>query len=128
MAIFDIDHFKRINDTFGHSIGDFILKTIAEIIKKNIRTTTYLFRWGGEEFVILIPEIDLEGAKIHAERLRRAIEEHVFGEAGAITASFGVSQFEDGDSADTFLKKADAALYKAKSNGRNRVEISDSVA
>ena len=128
LAIFDIDYFKRINDTYGHSVGDYILKEIANIIQKNIRATTYLFRWGGEEFVILIPEVDLEGAKIHAERLRKALEDHDFGEAGTITASFGVSHFEDGDSADTFLKKADAALYRAKSNGRNRVETTISVA
>lgn len=122
LSILDIDYFKKVNDTFGHSIGDEVMKAIADIIKANNRDTSYLFRWGGEEFVIIVTEADIEGARIHAERLRKAIEEHAFEKAGTITASFGVAQYMEGDTPDSLLKRADSALYKAKFKGRNRVE------
>ena len=124
VSFFDIDHFKKVNDVYGHSAGDYVLKTIADIVKKNIRKTTYLFRWGGEEFVIVIPEADVKGAGILSERIRKAIEEYKFEGVGRVTVSFGIAQFNDEDTALSLLKRADAALYQAKANGRNRIEIS----
>lgn len=124
ISFFDIDFFKKVNDTYGHSAGDHVLKTMADIVKKNIRKTTYLFRWGGEEFVFVIPEADASGAGLLAERIRKAIEEYTFEGVGRVTVSFGITQFKDEDTVDSLLKRADAALYQAKANGRNRIEIS----
>ena len=124
VSFFDIDDFKKVNDTYGHSAGDHVLKTMADIVKKNIRKTTYLFRWGGEEFIIVIPEADINGAGILAERIRKALEDYRFEGVGTVTVSFGITQFKDEDTADSLLKRADAAVYQAKAKGRNRIEIS----
>ncbi len=123
VAIFDIDHFKKVNDTYGHNAGDYVLKEMASIVNKSLRATDYLVRWGGEEFLILAPDTDLTGTKVMAERIRKAIENHTFNEAGKVTASFGVAQIKEEDTEATFVKKADDALYKAKEKGRNRVEV-----
>jgi diguanylate cyclase (GGDEF)-like protein len=123
VSFFDIDDFKKVNDTYGHSAGDHVLKTMADIVKKNIRKTTYLFRWGGEEFIIVIPEADINGAGILAERIRKAIEDYRFEGVGTVTVSFGITQFKEEDTADSLLKRADAAVYQAKANGRNRIGI-----
>ncbi|MBK3333066.1 GGDEF domain-containing protein [Persephonella atlantica] len=123
LIIFDIDHFKKINDTYGHQTGDYVLKTIAEIVKKNVRDTDIFARWGGEEFVIVAPETDLSGTKILAEKLRKAIEEHRFDKVGKVTASFGVTEAVPEDTTDSIVRRADEALYLAKEKGRNRVEI-----
>lgn len=123
LSIFDIDHFKKVNDTFGHSAGDDVLKIIADIARKNMRATSYLFRWGGEEFVILVPETASHGAGIQAEHIRKAIESYEFDAVGKVTVSFGVTQFREDDTVDTLLSRADSALYRAKSSGRNRVEV-----
>ena len=124
ISFFDIDDFKKVNDTYGHSAGDHVLKTMADIVKKNIRKSTYLFRWGGEEFVIIIPEADVSGAGMLAERIRKTIENYRFEGVGTVTVSFGITQFKDEDTIDSLLKRADAAVYLAKTNGRNRIEIS----
>ncbi|WP_457622162.1 GGDEF domain-containing protein [Persephonella sp.] len=123
LILFDIDHFKKINDAFGHQVGDYVLKTLAQIVSSKIRSTDFFARWGGEEFVILAPETDLEGAQILAEKIRKAIEEYPFETVGKVTSSFGVTEAYGNDSVDSFIKRADAALYKAKDKGRNRVEI-----
>ncbi|WP_456402311.1 GGDEF domain-containing protein [Persephonella sp.] len=123
IILFDIDHFKKINDAFGHQTGDYVLKTLAKIVSSNIRATDYFARWGGEEFVILAPETDLEGAQILAEKIRKSIEEYPFDVVGQVTSSFGVTEATSKDTVDSFVKRADAALYKAKDKGRNRVEI-----
>jgi diguanylate cyclase (GGDEF)-like protein len=123
IILFDIDHFKKINDAFGHQAGDYVLKTLADIVSSNIRSTDFFARWGGEEFVILAPETDLEGAQILAEKIRKSIEEYPFENVGKVTSSFGVTEAYEKDTADSFVKRADAALYKAKDKGRNRVEI-----
>lgn len=122
MLMFDIDHFKKINDTYGHSSGDYVLKTIADIVRSNIRKIDYLVRWGGEEFIILSPETPLDIARALAERIRKIIESYEFSNVGRITVSFGVTEFREDDTKDSFIKKADAALYEAKGKGRNRVE------
>lgn len=123
ILMFDIDNFKKVNDTFGHSIGDYVLKTVADIVRKHTRTINYFIRWGGEEFVIISVETDLDEAKIQSERLRKAIESYSFDIVDEITASFGVTQYKDDDTASTFIKRADDALYQAKVKGKNRVEI-----
>ncbi len=124
MVLFDIDRFKVINDTFGHQIGDDILVDIASLISKNIKIQDIFARWGGEEFVILLPGTNLDGAMRFAEKIRALIERYPFKEIDRLTASFGVGEFEKDESKQTFFEKVDKALYLAKSNGRNRVEKS----
>jgi diguanylate cyclase (GGDEF)-like protein len=122
LIMIDIDHFKKVNDTYGHLVGDRVLKKLAQLVQGLNRDSDVFARIGGEEFVIMSTETDLEGARLHAERLRKAIEEHVFDTAGHITCSFGVAQFRRGeDRVETLIKRADDALYRAKKLGRNRV-------
>lgn len=123
IIMFDIDHFKKINDKYGHSDGDYVLKTIAVIVRKNIRKIDYLFRWGGEEFLILSSETQLNNAHELAERIRKAIARYRFKNIGKVTVSFGVTKFKKTDTQDRFIKRADDAMYKAKKKGRNRVEV-----
>ncbi|PIF04905.1 MAG: hypothetical protein CSA86_00210 [Arcobacter sp.] len=121
IAIVDIDHFKKFNDTFGHLVGDEVLVMLAEYLNTNIRETDVFARWGGEEFVILFPETRKENAKIVCEKLRIGISQLEHKVAGNITASFGVTQYQKGDTVDTLFKRADEGLYEAKEKGRNRV-------
>ncbi len=123
ILMLDIDNFKAVNDTHGHIVGDSVLRALAGILRSNKRDIDHLVRWGGEEFMIVAPETDIEGAKILAERLRTAIEDHQFDTAGRITVSLGVAQFRQDDSEDSFIKRADDALYKAKTTGRNKLVI-----
>jgi diguanylate cyclase (GGDEF)-like protein len=120
--IFDIDHFKNINDNYGHDIGDRILKELSDLVKNNIRRTDYFGRWGGEEFVIIAAESKLQEAEKLAQKLRREIEKYNFIKDENITASFGVAEIKE-ESIDQLIKRADDALYRAKENGRNRVEL-----
>jgi diguanylate cyclase (GGDEF)-like protein/PAS domain S-box-containing protein len=122
LMLFDIDFFKEINDTFGHQAGDNILIEIASLIAQNIKASDIFARWGGEEFVILLPNTPLEGAYTFAKKLRETIAEHIFSYKDTITASFGVAQLDSHDDKSTLFHKADKALYAAKANGRNRVE------
>lgn len=119
----DLDYFKLINDGHGHKIGDDVLKEFTDLVSGNIRKTDIFARWGGEEFVLLLPETDIETALHTAEKLRVATQNHTFSYIGKMTASFGVTQFIDIDDETTFIKRADDALYTAKKNGRNRVEV-----
>jgi len=123
LIIFDIDHFKKINDNYGHYAGDNILKEISSLIQKNIRENDYFGRWGGEEFVIIAAEIKLESAYKLAEKLRKVVENYNFIEKANITASFGVAEIDSAENIDDLIKRADDALYRAKRNGRNRVVI-----
>lgn len=118
----DLDYFKLINDGHGHKIGDDVLKEFTDLVSSNIRKTDIFARWGGEEFVLLLPETDIETALHTAEKLRIATQRHKFCYIGKMTASFGVTRFIEGDDEATFIKRADDALYTAKKNGRNRVE------
>lgn len=124
MIMFDIDHFKEVNDTYGHAVGDFVLQTLTKIVGKNLRESDYLVRWGGEEFIIITPETDIEKTRVLAERVRRAIEIHNFDRSGQITVSFGVTAYRADDTEDTIVKRADDAMYEAKKKGRNRVVVS----
>ena len=123
MILLDIDDFKVVNDTHGHIAGDSVLVSIVEIMNKTKRAVDYVVRWGGEEFLLLTPQIDIEGAEMLAERLRKAVEVHKFGSNGNITVSLGVTQFRQGDTEDSFIKRADDALYKAKTIGKNQLEV-----
>ncbi len=123
LIIFDIDYFKKINDTYGHLVGDTILKELSELIRNNLRESEYFVRWGGEEFVILLPGTSLQGAQMVAEKLRRAVEENTFSEVGKVTCSFGVTTLKEDDTIKSFLKRADEALYEAKNGGRNQVKV-----
>ncbi|WHH60078.1 GGDEF domain-containing protein [Petroclostridium sp. X23] len=124
LIIFDIDHFKKINDTFGHGIGDDVLREIAEIINQNIRKSDIFARIGGEEFALILPETDIKNAAQLAERLRKAVDRNHFKKVKHITISLGVGSFSTGDSFKSLFEKADSALYAAKNNGRNRIELS----
>lgn len=123
LIMFDIDHFKNVNDTYGHDVGDEVLKNIVNVVRKNIRNTDIFVRWGGEEFIILCPETETQKATNFAEKLRSAIETTLFAQAGNITCSFGVTSYIDKEIDDSFLKRVDNALYKAKNEGRNRVLV-----
>jgi diguanylate cyclase len=126
MAVLDIDFFKRINDNYGHLAGDKVLKIIATELAKRLRKTDFIARFGGEEFVLLIPSTPLEGAQQLLETLRTAIEScpfHFKGERVTITLSAGVSAFASGERAEQVFERADQALYRAKRSGRNRIEV-----
>jgi two-component system, cell cycle response regulator len=122
LIMFDIDDFKIINDTHGHIVGDQVLRTIAGSIREYIRNVDFFVRWGGEEFMIISPGSSLDNAYALAERLRQSIEEQTFQNAGKVTVSFGVTEFKRSDDESAFIKRADEALYTAKSKGKNRVE------
>ena len=122
LTLFDIDHFKSINDTHGHLVGDQVLKELAQLVSGNIRGTDILARWGGEEFVILSPNTDQDAMLVLAEKLRRSIEQHAFPVVGRVTCSFGLTKFSPGETIPDFVDRADVALYTAKAKGRNRVK------
>lgn len=122
VVLFDLDKFKEINDAYGHQHGDRVLVDVCRIAEGLIRRTDALARWGGEEFIILAPNTVAAVAERLAERLRGALRAHDFGTAEPLTASFGVAQLQAGDTADTLLGRADAALYAAKAAGRNCVK------
>ncbi len=122
LIMFDIDHFKDVNDTYGHDIGDSVLIELTNLIGDKLRDTDMFARWGGEEFMIVLPNSNSKLATEIAERLKDSIQIFNFTGVNRITCSFGVSELKADDSYRTFLKRVDDALYRAKSNGRNRVE------
>ncbi len=125
LIFIDLDHFKNINDTYGHDIGDLVLKEFATVLQDNVRNSDILARWGGEEFILLLPNTPLDKAIEVAEGIRKKIEDYDFNDNGKLTCSLGISTFHQEDNEKTLVKRADEALYKAKSNGRNRVEVID---
>ncbi|AZF02894.1 diguanylate cyclase [Pseudomonas sp. R5-89-07] len=125
LAMLDLDHFKRINDGYGHLAGDKVLKIIANVLSKRLRPSDFIARFGGEEFVLLMPNSALADALAVGDALRAAIEAcpfHFKGEPVTITVSMGVAQFQPGERSDLALKRADEALYRAKAAGRNQVQ------
>ena len=122
--IYDVDRFKRINDNYGHPMGDKVLIELSRLAGATIRKTDFLARWGGEEFAIIVPHARAEEAAKLAEALRAAIAGHVSEDVEPITCSFGLAEYQPGDTAETLVERADKALYCAKVTGRNRVEIS----
>jgi diguanylate cyclase (GGDEF)-like protein len=123
LVLFDIDHFKKINDTHGHLSGDHVLMQLSRVVQKLIRSNDLLARWGGEEFLILLPGADALMAFQAAEKLREAIARTSFDGIGSVTCSFGVAQYAPGDASDALIAHADAALYLAKNGGRNQVKL-----
>jgi diguanylate cyclase (GGDEF)-like protein len=121
LILIDVDHFKRVNDTYGHHAGDEVLVTIARILAERTRDCDVAGRWGGEEFLVICPNTYLDGAMTAAEALRLSIESIRFTHVGSRTASFGVVEYQPGESIIETLERADKALYQAKTNGRNRV-------
>lgn len=120
--MFDLDHFKKVNDHFGHAAGDMVLKKVADTVKGRIRKTDCFVRWGGEEFIILLPETSLSDAVDLAEEIRKHISMMSLPEVGHVTASFGVTEYRDTDTIDTVLLRVDNMLYEAKGAGRNCVK------
>ena len=125
VLMFDIDHFKRINDVHGHLAGDFVLKELARVVQSRIRRDEVFARYGGEEFAIILPETSLEGAAALAETLRQKVAEHLFvfqADRIKVTVSIGAAILSDTDrNATELIKRADEKLYQAKNSGRNRV-------
>ena len=126
LLLYDVDNFKAVNDSYGHQIGDRVLIQLSQFVPGLLRNTDLLARWGGEEFVILAPGSSAEMAYQAAEKLRKAIEQIRFDAIGTVTCSFGVAQYVYGDTAESLISRADDALYRAKLNGRNRVELASS--
>ena len=129
LVMVDIDHFQRINETFGRLVGDKVLSVIAELLGKGVKGRDTVARYGGEEFVLVLPDTPLEGARAVAEAVRRTIERSRLkrtdtGEPiGVVTVSLGVGRYRDGESAEEFVHRCDVALYQAKRSGRNRVAL-----
>lgn len=124
LILLDLDRFKQVNDRFGHDRGDEVLKKIVQTVKGHIRKTDIFARWGGEEFVILLPGMDLERMKATADKIRYAVEKTQHGEVGQVTISIGASVWDYEESALAWFVRTDKALYRAKREGRNRVEVS----
>lgn len=123
IILIDIDNFKEVNDTFGHQVGDYVLIEIANLLKESVRDTDLVARWGGEEFIILLPEIDIKTSVKVAEKIRKNVESHIFKDVGTLTCSFGVTQHMNDDTKEKMFSRADIALYKAKNTGKNAVVI-----
>ena len=123
LLVIDVDYFKTINDTYGHDVGDNVLKEIANLIRDYVRKTDFCVRWGGEEFVVLATSTQQDKALIMAQNLRVAIENHNFGIDQNVTISIGLTSLEEGDQLESFIRKADKALYRAKQSGRNQIII-----
>jgi len=130
LLMIDLDHFKRVNDTYGHLVGDDVLRDVAQLLSDTIRTSDIVARYGGEEFLVLLPETDDAGAESFAERIRFAVEQHLFAsdslpEPLRLTASVGVAVYPAAriESVEDLFARADAALYRAKADGRNRVRM-----
>ncbi|HEX5710036.1 MAG TPA: GGDEF domain-containing protein, partial [Sulfuricurvum sp.] len=121
MIIIDIDHFKSVNDTYGHDAGDEVLKYLVRIINENIRKIDIFARWGGEEFLVLCPGTNLNDTQKFAEKLCMAVDHAQFPEVSHVTISLGISMFDLNDTFSEFFKRADQGLYDAKENGRNKV-------
>jgi two-component system cell cycle response regulator len=131
LTLFDIDHFKHINDTFGHSMGDIVLAAVGDHVRREARKVDLVARWGGEEFVVVLSGADAEGGRVAAERIRAGLERLTLscplGRPIPVTASFGVAEFQAGESIEAFVDRADRAMYRSKSAGRNRVSVDGAV-
>ena len=122
VIMLDLDSFKAINDTYGHPVGDQVLQAVASGCKGLLRENECISRWGGEEFLVIVPDVDASGLQRVAERLQTAIAGTRVAPVRQVTASFGTTMIRPGDTLDTVLQRADQALYRAKEQGGNRVE------
>jgi diguanylate cyclase (GGDEF)-like protein len=127
LIMLDLDRFKEINDAYGHDAGDQVLVTLTELVDAATRRSDRLFRFGGEEFILLLPGVNLEGLHLAAENVRQRIETRLQSPGGPVTASLGCALLRSNESASAWLQRADAALYRAKAAGRNRV-VTDGLA
>lgn len=125
LVLLDIDHFKKINDEHGHSVGDDVLTEMVALIEQNIRKADQLFRFGGEEFVLLMSGVDETGLRAVMHNLQHIMHKFLKHPGGKVTASFGVALLEDGETPDNWLARADEALYKAKASGRDQIVYAD---
>lgn len=126
VLLFDIDYFKKINDQFGHDVGDLVLSKVANVLSQNIRQTDVFGRWGGEEFILVCPQISEERLRTLAEKLREAIAQHVFetqNQSLKVTVSIGATTVNVQETFETIFRRADTALYRAKNCGRNQVQF-----
>lgn len=128
LVLLDVDHFKKVNDQFGHSVGDDVLKQLVALIQKNIRRSDQIFRFGGEEFVLLLPGVDEVGMRAVIHNLQQIIRRFLKHPDGSVTVSFGVAVFSPGESPEDWLGRADAALYRAKEFGRDQVVYAENLA
>lgn len=129
VIMMDVDHFKKINDKYGHSIGDYVLQSLVECAEKSVRISDMMFRYGGEEFVIVLPETDETGVLRLAKRIRRRVEKletRIQGQTIPVTVSIGITTLQETDDQKSFIARADEALYKAKRDGRNCIRIATS--
>ncbi len=127
LAMIDIDKFKNINDTYGHQTGDYVLKTFASVLRSVLRKTDFCGRYGGEEFLVVLTQTDLQAAQIFAERIRDCVEKSLFPSLGPdskVTVSIGLTAYKMQENIERTIARADEALYRAKNGGRNRVEVS----
>jgi diguanylate cyclase (GGDEF)-like protein len=123
LIFLDIDHFKKVNDTFGHDMGDMVLRSIVNAVKTFIKPNHVFGRWGGEEFLYLLPDVDEKEAVDFAEEIRKEIDDACFVTVRHVTVSIGVTMLRPEDSIDSFVKRADEGLYEAKETGRNKVVL-----
>jgi diguanylate cyclase (GGDEF)-like protein len=123
LALLDLDHFKSINDRLGHLVGDRVLHDVAEELGHSVREVDRVGRWGGEEFLVLLPEATAAGARLVAERIQHRLAARDFGTGRPVTVSVGIAQYRAGESVDDWLARADTMLYLAKERGRNRIEV-----
>ncbi len=123
LLLFDIDHFKKFNDTYGHPVGDEVIKMVARAAKSASRTTDKVFRYGGEEFCVLLPETPVDNGAILAERIRSHIEKDRTVKGLSVTVSLGVTQFRAGEGPEAFIDRADNGMYRSKEGGRNRFTV-----
>lgn len=126
VLMIDIDDFKKINDTYGHLVGDKVLQTIAFVLKNNLRATDAVGRYGGEEFLVILPETNIEAAEIVAEKLRKEVAKKAFkykDQVFKITISIGAAQMKEEDTVESLIQRADEALYISKTSGKNRTTL-----
>ncbi len=128
LLLVDIDHFKAINDDYNHTIGDQVLRTVSELLQSQLRGSDVLARWGGEEFVVVCPNTGRATAAMLGERLRQLVAGGRFSDVGKVTVSIGVAECVPGETWETAFQRADAALYRAKSGGRNQVQVAPAAA
>jgi diguanylate cyclase (GGDEF)-like protein len=124
----DIDHFKSVNDTYGHMTGDEVLKAVSDVICNSLRSADFCGRYGGEEFLLVMTQTNIKGALLCAERIRSNIERGRFPNLGPdfrVTVSLGVTEFAGKEDIPTMIGRADKALYRAKETGRNRVDYNE---
>jgi len=126
LIIIDLDHFKSVNDQYGHLAGDKVLIEVSKLLKENTRSFERLYRYGGEEFIVMPLQMTLQDAKVVAEKLRQLVESHTFTDNIKLTISLGIAQYQSDELEQTWISRADAALYQAKDSGRNKVMLAQS--